>query len=426
MDTIFALASAAGKAGVAVVRLSGPQSWAAVARLTGELPEPRMARLRALRDASGDVLDRALVILFSEGASFTGEESAELHLHGSAAVVRAVQRELGAVPGCRLAVPGEFTRRALVNDRLDLTQVEALSDLLEAETESQRRQAMTVLSGGLGERVDVWRRDLVQAASLLEATIDFADEEVPVDVTDDVRGLLAGVLASLEEQLSGMAAAERIRAGFEVAIVGPPNAGKSTLLNVLAGREAAITSEIAGTTRDVIEVHMEIAGLAVTLLDTAGLRDSEDPIEKIGIARARERAETSDLRVFLGTPEDMGMAADNDDIVVSAKADLTGDAAGISAKTGQGIDELVQSIGQKLAERTQSAGLATRERHREAFRDGAEALTSALSLLDQGPACYDMTAEEIRTGIRRLELLIGRVDVENVLDEIFANFCLGK
>lgn len=284
MDTIFALASAPGKAGVAVLRVSGPSAWAAAEQLAGALPKPREAVLRRLKDRTGQVLDEALVLLFSEGASFTGEAVAEFHVHGSVAIQRAVLRELEEMDGLRMAEAGEFTRRALENDRLDLTQVEALADLIESETESQRVQALRVFSGALGQRVEDWRRDLVHAASLLEVTIDFADEEVPVDVSGEVRARLDHVLTGLDREIRGMDGAERIRSGFEVAIVGAPNVGKSSLLNALAGRDAAITSEIAGTTRDVIEVRMEIAGLPVTLLDTAGLRETQDPVEKIGIA----------------------------------------------------------------------------------------------------------------------------------------------
>ncbi|WP_417723171.1 tRNA uridine-5-carboxymethylaminomethyl(34) synthesis GTPase MnmE [Salipiger sp.] len=427
MDTIYALASAPGKSGVAVIRVSGPSAPDAAKALAGSVPEARKADLRILRDADGAMLDQALVLVFEEGASFTGERVVEFHTHGSIAIQRAVLRALSQLPGFRLAEPGEFTRRALENQKLDLTQVEALSDLIEAQTESQRVQAMQVLVGRLGERVEEWRRRLITAASLLEATIDFADEDLPVDVTEDVRDHLESVLKDLRVELKGSVAAERIRLGFEVAIVGAPNIGKSSLLNELAGRDAAITSEIAGTTRDVIEVHMEIAGLPVTLLDTAGLRETDDPVEKIGIQRARQRAESADLRVFLVGPDEAPMMEPKPgDLVRISKADLTGASTGISVKTGQGIGALVEEIGDVLSSRTRDAGLITRERHRIAFREGTEALETAISRLDLGPAGYDITAEEVRFSIRRLEALIGRVDVESLLDEIFSTFCLGK
>ena len=268
LDTIFALATAPGKAGVAVVRVSGPEAGQAGARLFGTLPAPHHARTRILKDANGHRLDQALVLFFPAGQSFTGEDVLELHLHGSVATVNAVLRVLGDMPGLRIAEPGEFTRRALENGCLDLAQVEGLADLIDAETEAQRKQALRVLSGDLGKTAESWRSDLIRAAALIEATIDFADEEVPVDVTPEVEALLARVSSSLETEIAGVQTAERIRTGFEVAIVGAPNVGKSTLLNALAGREAAITSEYAGTTRDVIEVRMDLAGLPVTLLDT--------------------------------------------------------------------------------------------------------------------------------------------------------------
>ena len=308
MDTIFALASARGKAGVAVLRLSGPASWDAVLRLTPSLPAPRTAGLRRLV-ADGEYLDEALVLTFTEGASFTGEQAAELHLHGATATVAAVLRVLGDMPGLRQAGPGEFTRRALENGNLDLAQVEGLADLIEAETEAQRKQALRVLSGEIGARAQGWRKGLIRAAALLEATIDFADEDVPVDVTPEVRTLIADVMTTLRAELAGYGASERIRDGYEVAIVGRPNAGKSTLLNALAGREAAITSEFAGTTRDIIEVRMDLGGLPVTVLDTAGLREAEDAVEAIGVSRALDRAEKADLRVFLLDGADLPLLA---------------------------------------------------------------------------------------------------------------------
>ena len=299
MSTIFAQASAAGKAGVAVVRISGPQAFSAASQLCGALPAPRQAGLRRLRSAAGEVLDEALVLCFSEKASFTGEETVELQTHGSVAVVNALLAELGRIDGLRLAEPGEFTRRALANGRLDLAQVEGLADLIASETEAQRQQALRLFSGGLGDLAAHWRERLIRASALLTVTIDFADEEVPVDVSPEVLELIAEVQTAMQAQVDGFGAAERIRTGYEVAIVGPPNVGKSTLLNALAGRDAAITSEVAGTTRDVIEVRMELAGLPVTLLDTAGLRETDDTVEKIGVARALERAKAADLRVFL-------------------------------------------------------------------------------------------------------------------------------
>jgi uncharacterized membrane protein YgcG len=287
MDTIFALASGRGKAGVAVIRISGRGAWPAVQSLAGDLPVPRRASLRRLRDRSGQELDQALVVLFPAGASFTGEDVAELQLHGSPAVVAAVSEALAAEPDLRPAEPGEFTRRALQNGRLDLAQVEGLADLINAETEAQRLQAQRLFDGALGERVMAWRASLLRASSLIVAAVDFAEEDVPQDVRAACAAEISGVRDALVAEQEGAFFAERVRDGFEIAIVGPPNAGKSTLLNYLAGREAALTSEQAGTTRDVIEVRMDLGGLPVTLLDMAGLRETEDAVEAAGVGGGR-------------------------------------------------------------------------------------------------------------------------------------------
>lgn len=428
MDTIYALSSAQGKAGVSIIRVSGPSAFSACAALCGDVPPPRVASLRQLRGADGDALDEALVICFAAGASFTGEESVEFQVHGSTAVVTAVLEELGGFQSLRTAEPGEFTRRALDNGCLDVSQIEGLADLIDAETEAQRRQALRVLSGDLGKKAESWRRDLVRATALLEATIDFADEDVPVDVTPEVSELVESVLTQLNAEMSGVVVAERIRSGFEVAIIGAPNVGKSTLLNALAGRDAAITSDIAGTTRDVIEVRMDLRGLPVTLLDTAGLRETSDRVEAIGVDRARARAAAADLRVFLTDPDvALPMTAESGDIVLIAKGDLRRDAVDtISGRTGAGIDELIGRIGAELSDRAALAGIATRDRHRNAMARSADALSAALTLLPNGENTADIAAEELRTGVRAMDSLVGRVDIENVLDEIFASFCLGK
>lgn len=425
MDTIFAEATAPGKAGVSVVRLSGPEAFSVSEILVGGRL-PRAGRsLRSVRDGK-DELDRALVLTFAAPASFTGEDVVELHLHGSRAVVSAVLRALGQ--HARLAEPGEFTRRALENGKMDLPQVEGLADLIDAETEAQRRQAERVFSGGLGELTETWRRDLIRAAALLEATIDFADEDVPVDVGPEVSDLLDGVRKSLHRESAGVGIAERIRSGFEVAIVGAPNVGKSTLLNALAGRRAAITSEVAGTTRDVIEVRMDLGGLPVTLLDTAGLRETSDVVEGLGIELARERAQSADLRVVL-TTQDIpdGLTLSSDDIVLRPKADLLKDQSNaVSGATGQGIDALVERIRKILSARCQLAGTATHIRHRLAMERAVSGLDRAEAVLGNGPMLYDIAAEELRYAIRSLDTLVGRVDVEALLDEIFSRFCLGK
>lgn len=427
METIYAQATAVGRAGVCVVRISGTRAFEIAEQVAGSLPSPRQADLRAVRDKQGERIDTALVIAFPAPNSFTGEDVVEIHLHGSIAVVRSLFGVLSEFDGARLAEPGEFTRRALENERLDLAQVEGLADLIDAETEAQRKQALRVLSGHLGDLVEGWRASLIRAAALLEATIDFADEDVPVDVTPEVEGLLSAVRDELQNEINGSHVAERIRTGFEVAILGAPNAGKSTLLNTLAGREAAITSDIAGTTRDVIEVRMDLGGLPVTLLDTAGLRDSTDEIEVIGIDRAIARAECADLRVFLSDGyDDLKMKPISGDISVFAKADLRSDRTGISGLTGQGVDDLVTQIRERLMVRANSAGIATHARHRDVMTEALGGLLEAGLVLDAGPDQYELAAEELRHVIRALEGLIGRVDVESLLDEIFSSFCLGK
>lgn len=425
MDTIYAISTAPGKAGVAVLRLSGPLSHDASLAFAGSLPPPRELRLRRLTNDDGGLLDEALIVVFNEGQSFTGELSAEWHLHGGVATQSAVLQALSDTTGLRPAEAGEFTRRALENNRLDLTQVEGLSDLIEAETEAQRKRALRSLSGDVADHVEGWRRDLVRAAALLEATIDFADEDVPSDLSAEVTALVSSVYESLQTHVLGTKAGERIRQGFEVAIVGAPNVGKSTLLNRLAGREAAITSEFAGTTRDIIEVRMDIAGLPVTLLDTAGLRDTDDPVEQKGVEIARARAEQADLRVglYLGTIP----AAGPKDINLRAKADDAIDLAnGISGATGAGVDALLTEIGDRLSQAVQSAGVFDRERHRSDAKRALSALDEAQRLLKAQTDDVEKAAEEIRSSIRALERLVGRIDVEDLLDDIFSSFCIGK
>ncbi|MGI9391418.1 MAG: tRNA uridine-5-carboxymethylaminomethyl(34) synthesis GTPase MnmE [Boseongicola sp.] len=426
MDTIFALATARGKSGVAVIRISGPKAFDAVTLLC-ELPkESRRATLRRLT-WDGVLLDEALVLSFPAPNSFTGDDVVELHTHGSIASTSAILKVLADINGLRLAEPGEFTRRALENEKLDLAQVEGLADLIAAETEAQRRQAQRVLSGELGSRAESWRSQLISAASLIEATIDFADEDVPVDVVPEIRSLVQGARQEIETEILRYAVAERIRDGFEVAIVGPPNVGKSTLLNVLAGRDAAITSEKAGTTRDVIEVYMDLRGLPVTFLDTAGVRSTEDEIELLGIERALTRASTADLRIVLLECQgaEPVLALESGDIAVVTKSDLQ-DGGDISAISGQGIEKLVERVTDVISARAAGVGVTIRERHRIALVSSIEYLESVEDRLKTTPEHAELIAEDLRGAIRALESLVGRVDVEHLLDEIFSSFCIGK
>lgn len=423
MDTIFALASAQGKSGVAVIRVSGPKAPVCLTLLCGEVPA-RQASLRTL-SFRGEILDQALVMSFPAPNSFTGEDVVEFHVHGSAAIIQALSRALSGVEDVRLAEPGEFSRRAFENEKMDLTQVEALGDLIEAETEAQRQQAMRVLSGELGRRAQEWRNELIRAVALLTVTIDFVDEEVPTDVGDDVLNLLTSVAAELVRESEKTEVAERVRTGFEVAIIGPPNAGKSTLLNALAGRDAAITSEVAGTTRDVIEVRVDLQGIPVTILDTAGLRVTQDVLEAAGVERAKKRADQADLRVILCEPGMKPvMDARNEDLIRTPKSDLgNGD---FSAVTGEGLNALVSDITEVLSNRVALGSIGIRERHRVAMMNANASLRHALDRLRFSPDMVELIVEDVQQAIFSLESLIGFIGVEDILDDVFRNFCIGK
>lgn len=428
MDTIFALASAAGKAGVSVIRISGPAALNVAKTMGAELSDHDRKLVRLLGQ-DGSLIDEAFAISFGPGRSFTGEQVVELQTHGSPAVVSSVLGELDRL-GLRPAEAGEFTRRAMESGAMDLARVEGLADLIDAETESQRRQAVRVFKGDLGAISDGWRKKLIRAAALLEATIDFVDEDVPVDVYPEVEQLVSEVSEEVRKEADGVGIRERVRDGFEIALIGPPNSGKSTLLNRLAGRDAAITSDIAGTTRDVIEVSMDLNGLPVTVLDTAGLRDSADKLENIGIQRGLDRANSADVRVHLspegdfdGTGFEFGL-----DLFIRSKSDISdvNEQDSISGITGEGVSSLMDTIGAYLQEQVASAGVATRQRHEKALRVADEALHNVINGLDNTALPVDLLSDELRQAIRSLDSLIGRVDVENVLDEIFSSFCIGK
>lgn len=416
MDTIYAEATPPGRGGVSIVRLSGPDARRIGEELAGPIETARLAVLRAITD--GDLIDRGLVIRFEAGSSFTGEEVVEFHLHGAPVVVRRLQSALRA-HGARLAEPGEFTRRGFLNGVLTLSDAEALSDLLVAETEGQRAQAMRVVAGELSRWAEDLRAKLVRAGALIEASLDFADEDVPEEVPAEVYALLSDVRSLMRQEIAGYPATERMREGFEVAIVGPPNAGKSSLLNRIARREVALVSDQAGTTRDVIEVRTELGGLAVTFLDTAGLRRTSDHVEQLGIERARERAAAADLRIHLsqdGAIEDEVWR--DGDIALKSKADLGG--GDVSAFTGQGVDAMLQRVQAKLGDRVAGSGLLSRRRHFEGMQDAVDALAFG----EHVPP--ELLAEGVRVASLRLAELIGRVAPDDFLDEIFSSFCIGK
>ena len=419
MDTIFAEATPPGRGGVSVIRLSGSEARATLESLVGTVPEPRKAYLRALRDGD-DLIDRALVFWFEEGHSFTGEEVAELHLHGAPVISNRLNQALLA-RGLRRAEAGEFTRRAFLNGRMDLAEAEGLADLLSAETEAQRKLAMRATEGELGRKSDAMRSKLVRAGALIEASIDFADEDVPEDVPAEVFELIAQVRAEIAALLFSYPATERLRHGYEVAIIGPPNAGKSSLLNRIGQREIALVTNIAGTTRDVLELRTDLRGLPVTFLDTAGWRDSNDPVESMGIQRARERAEMADLRIHLSESGDSTEPVRDGDIVIRSKVDLIeGQDKGVSALTGEGVAELLDIVYDRLRIRAADSGLVGHKRQ-------AEALARALTALEvESDMLPEFLAEAMRQAAQSLAVRVGRNGAEDYLDEIFASFCIGK
>jgi tRNA modification GTPase len=425
VDTICAPATARGKAAIAVIRLSGPNARAAVTRLSGrETPGDRRLRLRRLHDpVDNRLLDEALVVGFAQGASPTGEEAAEIQVHGGLAVVNAVMAALLATPGVRLAKPGEFSRRALDGGRLDLTALEGLADLIDAETEAQRRLAARLMGGALRDAIAAWRSGLVEARALIEASLDFADEdEIPDAAVEAGKARLRPVLASLAAALASADGAALTREGFEIAVIGPPNAGKSSIINRIAGREIALTSPVAGTTRDVIEVRCDIGGMLVTIVDTAGQRETTDQLEALGVERARRRAETADLRIVVQAPDAIGAPPHREgDILLWNKCDVgVGDGLPVSALTGEGFDALLARVEAALQLRTPQDGLLSRSRHVDMVRRTADHVAAALA------ASPEIAAEELRLACDALDLLIGRVDPDHVLDEIFSRFCLGK
>lgn len=436
-DTIFALASAPGRAGVQVIRISGPDAGTALCRLTGRaLPASRQAALAALRDpVTGEMFDKALVLSFPAPGSFTGEDVVELHLHGGRAVLTAATQALTCL-GLRVAEPGEFSRRAFEHGKLDLTEAEAIADLVDAETAAQRRQALRQMEGALGQLYDGWRHRLTRALAHLEADIDFPDEDLPGGLSDAVRPVVEALVAELSGHLADQGRGERLRDGISIAILGAPNAGKSSLLNAIARRDVAIVSNQAGTTRDVIEVQLDLGGYPVLLADTAGLRDAADQVESEGIRRALDRAAKADLKllVFDGgeLPDPATLAlADDDAILVMNKADLADAVAPLvgrpilplSARTGDGVPPLLAALEQAVAARYAPSGAPalTRARHRSALETCREDLRRAL----QAPL-PELAAEDVRLAVRALGRITGRVDVEDLLDVIFRDFCIGK
>jgi tRNA modification GTPase len=433
-DTIFALASGGGRTAVAVLRISGEKSGALLDALCGRRPPPRRASLRRVRDASGETLDRALVLWLPGPGTYTGEDSAELHLHGGPAVIEAVAEALIAT-GARPAEAGEFTRRAFFNGRMDLTAAEAVADLVEAESAEQRRQALRQMEGALGALYEDWSQRLMRVLAQQEALIDFPDEDLPADVARLLATEMATLAAEIAAHLNDNRRGERTREGLRIAIIGPPNVGKSSLINRLLARDVAIVSDLPGTTRDALEARLVLGGMVMTVIDTAGLRETEDRIEAEGVRRARARAAEADIVLAMhdaSQPEAVldaaAMPRAGEVIVVANKLDLAsrrdiGDAIGVSALTGQGLERLSDALiaaGRRLTARTGPPPL-TRPRHRAALEAALAALTRAMAEPSE-----ELRGEELRIALRMIGRVTGRWGVEEILGEIFSRFCIGK
>jgi len=428
-DTIFALGTGAGRAAIAVIRISGPRAGEALEALAGKIPPPRRATLAALRSPeNGEMLDLGLTLFFPGPASSTGEDYGELHLHGGRAVVEGVLTALHRLPGLRAADPGEFARRSFANGKLDLSQAEALADLVDAQTEAQRRQALRIAGGAMRRKVEAWRAALVEAQALLEAELDFSDEgDVGGFSTARLDALLTPLAEEMRAALRIAPASERMRDGFMVIILGRPNVGKSTLLNALTRRDLAIVSPIPGTTRDMIEAHLDIGGLPVLLIDTAGLRETADAIERIGVDRTLARIESADLALWLSDSGEAPPRSDIETIRVATKIDLCPappDAIGVCALSGTGLEALVAAIEERARARLGDGGsaLIVRERHRLAVEQALTAVEAVLA----GNEALELAAEELRAAGRALGRIVGVIDVEDVLDVVFSRFCIGK
>lgn len=431
MDTIFALATPEGKSGVAIVRISGQDAFECFKNFSCKIVKVGRSGVRKLF-YNEQLLDKAFVLSFKKGSSFTGEDTVELHLHGSLAIIRNCLDALGQFKNFRAACPGEFTKRAFENGRLDLAQVEGLSDLINAETSVQLNQAQRIFDGALGDLVGYWRSELIAVKALIEASIDFSEEEIPDNLSADILRGLAKIKSTIKQEIKGSFVSERITRGFEVAIIGAPNVGKSTLLNCLSGRKASIISKLAGTTRDVIEVHMDLGGMPITLLDTAGIRFSEDEVEKMGVDLAIDRAKKADLRLFLsdtGNFNNFGLEVKQEDLMVHSKGDISDQFKEdflISAKTGAGINKLIKKITEIFKTKVSNSSIAINARHRNAMVRAVYSLEIAEKELMVGLERVELCAEGLNGAIKALDSLIGVVDVEDVLDTIFNKFCIGK
>jgi tRNA modification GTPase len=435
-QTIFALSSGRPPSAIAIVRVSGPAAGAALELLAGKISTPRVASRALLRDIGGQPIDDAVVLWFPGPASATGEDVAEFHVHGGRAVLAALFAALSSIEHVRAADPGEFTRRAFENGKLDLTEAEGLDDLIHADTDRQRRQALRQLKGLLGDKARTWRAQIIEASALIEAGIDFSDEgDVPAELIAPALAKIKALLGEITEVLAAQGRTERLRDGLVVAIAGPPNVGKSTLMNQLARREVAIVSPHAGTTRDIIEVQLDLDGYPVTVIDTAGIRETDDPVEQEGVRRARARAAEADLVLWLSDADGAKPSSEDDAPiwVVRNKIDLDSTNApsqsesmfAISAIRGDGFGELIAALVGYAQEffGSAEAGLVGRQRQRDLLQQAAASLQRSIGVIGKGE---ELAAEDLRSAAYALGRLLGQVDVEDVLDVIFREFCIGK
>ena len=430
-ENIFALSTGLGKAGIAIIRVSGCDALNIAKKLTGVSLIPRVATVCDLR-FNQELIDQALVLFFKSGSSYTGENLVEFHIHGGAAVISHLSNVLSTSFDVSIANPGEFTRRALENGRMDISQVEGLLDLINAETKEQKKQSLRMFSGQVGQKSKQWRTKILKSLSLAEIMIDFSDEDVPDSTIKEIKVLINSLVEELEYEMEASKSAALVRDGFDVTIVGQPNVGKSSLLNYLAGKEKAIVSEQAGTTRDIIELSIDLKGFRVNLFDTAGIHCTEDKLEKIGINRALKKAAASHMRVFLLNPndraEDFGIVIEPSDLIFCAKSDLQRhkEYSGISSATGDGVSDMLNKISNKIIKSDTYSSILINERHQRIIKKTLLILRVVLEEVAILEVRIEIVAENLRLAILELDFLVGKINVEDVLGDIFSSFCIGK
>jgi tRNA modification GTPase len=430
-ETIFALSTGLGKAGIAIIRVSGCNALYIARKLTSISLIPRVATVCYLR-FNQQLIDQALVVFFKAGSSYTGEDLVEFHIHGGAAVISHLSNVLSTEFDASVANPGDFTRRALENGRLDISQVEGLLDLINAETIEQKKQSLRIFSGQIAQKSKQWREKILHSLSLAEIMIDFSDEDVPSSTVHEIEALVSSLVVELEFEIAASRSAALVRDGFDVTIVGQPNVGKSSLLNYLAGKEKAIVSEQAGTTRDIIELSIDLKGFRVNFYDTAGIHFTENTIEKIGIERALQKAATSHMRVFLLNPSDMvedfNVVIEPTDLILGAKCDLQKhkEYSGISSTTGDGVSDMLTKISNTIIKSNSYSSILVNERHKSIIERTLVFLSLVLKEINLTELRIEIVAENLRLAIVELDFLVGKINVEDVLGDIFSSFCIGK